>query len=360
MRFALALALAGALAAAATADGRGAAPGAPKGFLPEVAASAGARNIWVLGSYHVACGSVNPSLAFVRSQDGGRHFTRIFAPPLYPEGGADAVDFVGPRVGYAFETNPGPGLRMRPVPGSRLLVTRDGGINWTPGGPSGVTELAVGGRDVYVIVNGKRVERSPISRSSWHTLRLPASFRFVASLAAHGQSVWLLGSTSDDARTGDVTLRSADGGASFAESEAPCGAGLGGSLTPAGHGVVWSVCQIEDRAGLTVSTDGGRTFSALHAFGKRLPALAAGAGIFPVSEHVAVLYRGTTGPLLRTTDTGRRWRPARGTDLIQGGWLHFATSRVGVGLLTTADHPNRASLRRTTDGGATWHSVPIR
>lgn len=360
MRLALALALAGALVVATTADGRAVGPGAPQGFHPEVAVGVGARDIWIFGWYNVACGSVNPCLAFVRSTDAGRHFTRIYAPPLYPEGGADAIDFVSPRVGYAFEVNPGPGLRMRPVPGSRLWVTRDEGINWTPGGLTGVTELVLGGGDVYALVNGKRLERSPISRSAWHTVKLPASFRSFVSLGVRGRSVWLLGSTSDDARTGDVTLRSADRGGSFAESGAPCGAGLGGSLVPAGHGIVWSVCQIEDRAGLSVSTDGGRTFSALRAFGKRLPALAAGAGIFPVSEHIAVLYRGTTGPLLRTTDTGRRWRPTRGTDLIEGGWLHFATSRVGVALFTTADHPNRASLRRTTDGGATWHSVPIR
>ena len=86
-----------------------------------------------------------------------------------------------------------------------------------------------------------------------------------------------------------------------------------------------------------------------------------GAGIYPSSAHAAVLYRGASGPLFRTADLGRRWTLVRRTGRFeQLFWLNFATSRVGAGLFVTRAHPEQAAFWRTTDGGATWHSVPIR
>ena len=41
-------------------------------------------------------------------------------------------------------------------------------------------------------------------------------------------------------------------------------------------------------------------------------------------------------------------------------WVGFATSRVGAALFTTRSHPDQASFWRTTDGGKSWHFVPIR
>jgi hypothetical protein len=58
---------------------------------------------------------------------------------------------------------------------------------------------------------------------------------------------------------------------------------------------------------------------------------------------------------------GRHWVSVRGTGRFeQLFWLRFATGRVGAALFTTKSHSNQASLWRTTDGGATWHSMAIR
>src|SRR5262249_5902112 len=148
-------------------------------------------------------------------------------------------------------------------------------------------------------------------------------------------------------------------------SHGPCVPELGGRLVPAGGDAVWAVCPSGMMAGLSLSTNGGRTFPRFRSFhdpgGVRLPLLTNGAQIFPSSAHAAVLYQGAQGPLLRTTDLGKRWTDVRNTARIgQVLWLEFATSRVGVALFATRSHPEQASLWRTTNGGATWNSVPIR
>src|SRR5262249_12376542 len=91
-----------------------------------------------------------------------------------------------------------------------------------------------------------------------------------------------------------------------------------------------------------------------------LPALTNGAAIYPSSPHAAVLYRGVQGPLLRTTNMGRRWTSVRKTARIaQVFWLRFATSHIRAGIFATRSHP-QGSVWRTTDGGASWHSVSVR
>jgi photosystem II stability/assembly factor-like uncharacterized protein len=351
MRFALAaLALAGALAAAATAAyGGHAVRGAPPGFHPETGAVAGKGDVWILGWYRCRA-SKRSCLALVHSTDAGRHFTRVALPPVSVQGNVPRLEFANARLGYL-------------VAGGRLYVTRHAGNSWHPAGPTRVLNIALAGGNVYAI-SGGRFERSPMSRNSWRTVPLPARVRFLVSLAARGGRVWLLGSTRH-IRAGDVTLRSTDGGKTFAKSHGPCVPELGGMLVPAGGGVVWAVCPTGMMAGLSRSTDGGRTYPGLRSFhdpgGVRLPGLTNGAGIFPSSTRAAVLYAGASGPLLRTVDLGRRWARVRRTGRFeQLYWLSFATSRVGAALFTTRSHPNDASFWRTTDGGATWVSIPIR
>jgi photosystem II stability/assembly factor-like uncharacterized protein len=348
MRFALALAVAVALGAAAVAYAHGSGRGIALGFHPETGAIVGKREVWILGWYR--CRHTTCPLALVRSTDAGRHFTRIAAPPLSTYNWP-TLEFTGPRVGYAFEG------------GSRLYVTHDAGNSWRPFGSARVRDVAPGAGDVYVL-SRSRMERSPVSHASWHSVSLPRRLRFVVSLSALGRRVWLLGSTRH-IRAGDVTLRSTDRGATFASSHGPCIPELAGKLVPAGRGVVWAVCPTGMMAGLSLSTNGGRTFPRSRAFhdpgGTHLPPLTNGAQVFPVSPRTAVLYAGAEGPLFRTIDTGRRWARVRGTARFgQVYWLSFASNRCGEALVTMRSHPERASLWRTTDGGATWHSTPMR
>jgi hypothetical protein len=359
MRLAVVLALAAALAVAATAYGRVAAPGPPKGFHPEAAAVVGTRDIWILGYYDVACCSRNPCHALVRSRDAGRHFTVLAPPPLL--GGAPTLEFTSARVGYAFES------------GGQLHVTHDGGKSWRAWSPAGVTDVAVGGGEAYAVFTkyhrrsetgpdrppSVRIERRPVAAGSWHVVKLPVKFRFPLSVAAQGRKVWLVGATHVGA--GLVTLRSTDRGRTFAQGDAFCLHNVpdqGGRIVPAGRRIAWAVCPTGDgtTSVLSLSKNEGRTF---RPFGVTLKS---GAAIFPSSPHAAVLYRGGSGgSLLRTADLGRHWAVEGGLDRFwEVFWLHFATSKAGAALVTTFSHPNRASFWRTTDGGATWHPVPIR
>jgi hypothetical protein len=227
-----------------------------------------------------------------------------------------------------------------------------------------VSDFAVAGGEVYAIFSRNRLERSPVSTGSWHAVKLPVKFRFIVSLTAEARRVWLLGAKRN-VRTGDVTLRSADRGATFAPTRGPCIPELGGTLVPAGGGVVWAVCPSGMMAGLALSTNDGRTFPGDSSFhdpgGLHLPLLTNGAAIVPRSTHAAVLYQGAQGPLYRTTDLGRRWTRVRDTARFgQALWLDFTTSKVGAALFTGRSNENDASLWRTTDGGATWHLRPIR
>lgn len=347
MRFAVAaVAVAAALAIGAAASARTAAHGVPQGFRAQTAATAGSRDYWVLGNFR--CGG-GYCAALVRSTDGGRHYARLALPWRSPRENLPSLTFVNARLGYLL--------------GGRLWVTHDGGTSWSPTGPKDVLRVALGERDIYVL-SKNRFERSRLGRSSWQTVPLPVRYRFLVSLAARGRRVWLLGSTRN-IRAGDFTLRSFDRGASFRKTHGPCIPELGGILVPAGGNVVWAVCPSGMMAGLLLSTNGGWTFPRYRSFhdpgGTSLPSLTNGAEIFPSSPRDAVVYRGAQGPLFRTTDLGRHWVSVRGTSRFeQLLWLDFATSRLGAALFTTKSNPNRASLWRTTDGGATWHSMPIR
>jgi len=341
--------MAGAVAFVATAAyGRSAAPAIPRGFNPRTAAAVGARDYWILGGYR--CGGTFCN-ALLRSTDAGKHFRREPLPPIASQGDIPSLVFANASIGYVVG------------PGGRLYVTRDGGDSWRSAGAVHMHKIVVAGGDVYGL-SRNRLERSPVAKNAWHSISLPVRLRFVVSVAARGRRVWLLGSKRN-VRVGDVTLRSTDGGATFAKSHGPCIPELAGTLVPAGGGVVWAICPSGMMAGLSLSTNGGRTFPRFRSFhdpgGIGLPALTNGAGIYPISARAAVLYPGAQGPLFRTGDTGKRWIRVPHTARIEEAlWLGFGTSRVGAALFTTRSRPDQASFWRTTDGGATWHSVPIR
>jgi photosystem II stability/assembly factor-like uncharacterized protein len=350
MRLALGFALAGAVAVAATAaSGRGGVAAIPSGFSPQSAAAVGPHDLWVLGYYRCTGAWC---VALVRSGDGGTHFVRVGLPPLRAaQGTAPTLVFANAQDGYVHVDRESP-----------LFVTHDGGQSWRRAGfTQHVAAFTTSGGFAYVLTDRYEFDRSPVGGTGWRSLPLPVQRRLrPISLAARGSNVWFLGPPRRRPDFDTVAV-SPDRGRTFTKARGPCLAELGGTLVPAGDGVVWAVCPSGMMAALSLSMDGGRSWkigSAHDPGGLRKPGLVNSAQIAAASPRVAVLSRGAEGALLRTTDRGRHWSPVRGSGHIQAVFsLTFSTTRVGAAVVQIR---NRTQLWRTTDGGATWHSAPIR
>jgi photosystem II stability/assembly factor-like uncharacterized protein len=347
MRIAVAVGLAVAVTATAAASAHGSAHGVPRRFSPESAAAVGTRDLWVLGDY--GCRGTWCH-ALLRSTDAGKHFSRVGLPSLPPQGTDPTVVFANARDGFVYVEN-----------GTPLYVTHDGGESWHRAGPArDVTAFAAAGGYAYVVTGRHRFERSPVAANAWRRPKLSVA-HLPFSLAARGSQVWFLGPPRRRPDYDTLAL-SSDHGRTFTLRKGPCLAELGGTLVPAADGVVWAVCPSGMMAGLNLSKNGGLSFPSFHdPGGVHQPGLTNGAEIAATSPRGAVLYQGASGPLLRTSDGGVHWTVLKRTaDLRDVFWLHFASKRDGMVLAETRSHPSRTSLLRTTDGGATWLSMPIR
>jgi photosystem II stability/assembly factor-like uncharacterized protein len=334
MRLALALALAGVLVTATGASARGTARAVPPGITPETAAAVGTHDLWVLGGR-----------VLLRSTDGGRHFHRIAAPALNDAVTEPALVFANRSDGFAYVWDSGP-----------LYVTHDGGTSWHRARQRGpVDALAVGGGRVYAVFGRSRFERASVSSGIWHSLPSPVKQGLPLSLAARGRDFWLLGipkqRRADDS---DELVRSTDGGRTFSAGPGPCFSELGGTLESAGNGIVWAVCPTGNFSQTHRSTNGGRSFRIV-----RTPGQTNGARVAAFSERGALLDRGVNGPLYRTVDGGVRWKAVRGmTRNDEVVWMAFPTGSVGLAVVQPT--ARRTQVWRTTDRGATWHSIAIR
>ncbi|HEX4323187.1 MAG TPA: hypothetical protein VHZ77_01000 [Gaiellaceae bacterium] len=307
----------------------------------------GASDIWVLGHYRCGQSYCN---ALLRSTDAGKHFGRVGLPPLPSQGSTPTVVFANARDGFAYVEH-----------GTPLYLTHDGGESWRRAGTArNVTAFAAARGYAYVVVGDHRLERSQVGRNAWRSLKL-SGVHPPFSLAARGSNVWFLGPPRHRPDFDTVAL-SSDHGRTFTSDRGPCLSELGGTLVPTGDGVVWAVCPTGNFAELALSTNGGRSFPAVRSVhdpgGLRQPGLVNSARIAAASARVAVLTRGAGGALLRTTDSGRHWSSVPRTGGIKEVfWLAFTTRRVGAAVVQSG--PRETQLWRTTDAGATWHSMPI-
>jgi photosystem II stability/assembly factor-like uncharacterized protein len=313
----------------------------PTGFEPLSFTAVSRSDFWLLGT--VPC-RVGRCAAIVRTTDGGRTFAAVGAPALPTSVNTPELRFADRRDGFAF------------VPWRGLFyATHDGGATWRRLGLGRVVGFGTGAGRVFVVTT-RRLLTSPVSADAWSGRALPfPSDGSALNLAAHGPTVWLLGTRpSRGPMSRDELARSSDAGRTFATMAGPCVPGLGGALAPTSARVVWAVCPTGMSAAAWRSVDGGVAFARLPT-----PPLVNSAQIAPASATTAVLVRGFESRLLRTTDGGETWRaprtPGHATGVL---WAGFTDARVGSALVQT--HGQETALWRTTDGGATWSAVPVR
>ncbi|TMK71866.1 MAG: hypothetical protein E6G50_05005 [Actinobacteria bacterium] len=313
----------------------------PPGFQPVSFTAVSERDFWLLGT--APCRGSQRCTAIVRTTDGGRSFDAVHAPALPPSGTTPELRFADRLDGFVFVPWRGP-----------FYATHDGGASWRRLALGRVVGFATGAGTVFVVTS-RSLEYSRVSANAWHAQPLPfSSDGSPLALAAHGASLWLLGTRpSAGPSPSDELARSNDAGRTFLTAAGPCVPGLGGELAPASTRVVWAVCPTGMLGAAWRSTNGGVSFVRL-----RTPQLVNAAQIAPGSESTAVLERGVSARLLRTTDGGKTWRATQTPGAaVSVGWVGFTDARVGAALVQT--RTAATALWRTTDGGATWSNVRI-
>ena len=327
---------------------------APHGFAPEAFAAVSERDVWLLGT--APCGTSRCSIV-VRTRDGGGSFAKAGSLPLPTEGITPSLAFADERNGFAFV----------PLSKGVLYATHDGGTTWHRQPLEDLLALATGGGTAYAVTarcsarrcTHYRLEKTPVSSSAWTAGALPFTpDGGLVALTARGARVWLLGTPAGTKDPHDRLDRSTDSGRTFETGPGPCYSDLGGTLTPASARVVWAVCPTGMLAGALRSTDGGVSFRQL-----RTRPLVNAAQLAAASGTTAVLFgNGAGSRLMRTTDSGVSWTPAKTPRAPIDIWsIGFTDSRVGFALVQTRSdataNVERPVLWRTTDGGAHWSEL---
>jgi photosystem II stability/assembly factor-like uncharacterized protein len=155
---------------------------------------------------------------------------------------------------------------------------------------------------------------------------------------------------------GGNVLVSHDGGQTFSAHPAPS-PGLPCQFAAPDPPVVWAHCATGTESGVWRSTDGGAHFTPAESSGARLM-LPNSAAFTAASASTAVVgYQ----PLYRTGDAGGTWTPVGPSGIAQWVYLGFTDSSHGVGLgYVGSIAPANERLFYTTDGGRSYHLVPVR
>jgi hypothetical protein len=298
----------------------------PPAFQPESFTAITEFEWWLLGT--APCGQ-HACTTIVRTTDGGPTFARIPAPPTTA---VSNLRFADSSNGYAF--------------GQQLWSTHDGGRSWGQVQLGGaVSELDIAQGYVYAIVLGHRqatLMRSPVGGDDW------------TRLAGAGQGnlsgLWVEGATVI-LQSGARLLISTDSGARFIRAAGVRHAGNcsydGGTLA------LWALCSTGMAPDeILLSTDAGNTFHA-----------AAQVPDGPINTFAAadgsVAVAAGQGPLFRTANGGAGWTRVAAP---AGNWTYLGfsdpTHGVAIGSFGSGGH-QYSKLYYTTDGGASYHYVPI-
>ena len=327
----------------------------PAGFEPVSFTAVSEDEYWLLGT--APCS--NPvCTSIVRTTDGGRQFVGLPAPtsPVTTGGttrsptAITSLRFADTQDGYAF----GPGS------GAPLWDTHDGGEQWTETTLRGVLAFGIGDGDAFAVTGtcasgpctGVQLRRTPVVSDDWTALPLPvSSITEVRTMTVHGASLWMSVTRGGVQTSHETLVVSSDAGGHFSVMQSPCPADLGGTLEAASPTVVWATCPSGMLAGAYRTTDGGATWTPLHA-----PEMPNSARIAPADDTTAVITYGST--MLRTTDGGASFSTVYGPGSVHGTWtfVGFTDASTGAAILriTGGNGSPGHQLWRSTDGGAAW------
>ena len=325
---------------------RGASTGPPPpGFAPTSFTAVTDLTWWLLGT--APCSSP-PCTSIVRSTDGGQTFVGIPAPraPLAAssfQAGIEQLRFADAEDGFAY--------------GGSLYATHDGGASWHPVTLGGwVTDLAIAGGKVYAVVIAQaggpgRLMSSPIGQNRWRTLA--AAGDVAGGLWAHASDVLVQSATEPSGRS--QLLVSHDGGATFARYAAPVG--IVCQFQEQAPPVVWAHCVTGMLSEVWRSTDFGASFQSATAGPPGTgPGEQANSAAFAAASSTTAVVG--SQQLYRTADGGASYTPVGPAGITWWQYLGFTDATHGVALGEYGSQ-RAARLYYTTDGGLTYHLVPI-
>jgi len=298
----------------------------PSGFQPESFTAISELTWWLLGT--APCGS-HTCTAIVRTTDGGSTFTRIPAPPT---AAVQNLRFANARDGYAYG-------------GLQLWSTHSGGHTWKLSQVRGpVEELAIADGYAYAVMSTTTLMRTPVGRNRWRVIH-GLGRGALSGLWVQGETVII--------QSGSRMLISNDQGKHFSRARGVVRAGDCGYDAVADPFAIWALCTTgmapDD---ILLSTNDGNTFTtAAQVPNGPINAFAAAASSVAVASG--------QGPLYRTTNSGGTWTPVAAPS---ADWTYLgftdATHGVALGSFGTKRRQH-GRLYYTTDGGASYHYVPI-
>jgi photosystem II stability/assembly factor-like uncharacterized protein len=333
-------------------------------------------------------------VAVVRTVDGGRVW-RDAGPPEWPGPSGLASRAAFYTAADAWVTWNNPWRRAQPV----TYQTTDGGRTWArmgsipmatlgPSAPDMVTGQlgwVTAGLGVAAGSSGIAIFRTADGGARWQLVELTDYNRHTPGAIPFGCDKGF--AVFSSATTGWVTGACAGGRPAFWVSHdggrtwryqplpSPSGHKLAGCqcfltvpvfISPR-DGALWGSGIPAPRAPLAaayLTHDGGRTWTPVRLPGGRVPLQTPD---FVDGQHGFVLAGRLAGPwrvarnvrLYATTDGGATWLPRSASPLLTQATLDFVTPTVGFATFISYGPP-RSYLLETSNGGATWTSVPAR